>query len=378
MERAGLTENLILNNKYLINQRKTVPSKKEDILNYINISQELIIIFNGVTEKVNLCPFSYFILMNGIDGKDYSDIINSLLMPYLEGGWGLNISNNGSNCYGKGATIYNPNGDLTPYNAFKIRYLLYGDSDITWRTYMMSKLAEDGGGINHEKIQKLKNEMIEYDQQIINFAKKFKISIISMELVNNNFINVVHKTKQISLNHTDLTNLGEVTLNNGATANNNRPKRTQSEISRLVAEAMANTNNNIQTTTQTMPGGKKADIWHIWLDTVRFESIKNKNKNYEITVFDAGYKETKILDIINFKDNNSKRSLKRKIVELSYFKNFKKAIEDVGVKKVLPNVRSLEDGIKLYERMRYRKENLKNCKKAAKKYGVIRIKFKLI
>ena len=84
-----------------------------------------------------------------------------------------------------------------------------------------------------------------------------------------------------------------------------------------------------------------------------------------------------ILDVIKFKDNNSKRSLKAKIVELSYFKNFKKAIENVGIKKVLPNVRSLEDGIKLYENISHKETN-SNYKKAAKKYGVIRIKLELI
>ena len=52
-------------------------------------------------------------------------------------------------------------------------------------------------------------------------------------------------------------------------------------------------------------------------------------------------KEVKLLDIIEFSDRGSKRTFNAKITELSYFKNFRDAIKGVGIKKVLPNARSL-------------------------------------
>ena len=56
--------------------------------------------------------------------------------------------------------------------------------------------------------------------------------------------------------------------------------------------------------------------------------------------------ELNLLDIIEFSDRNSKNTFTAIITELSYFKNFKDAIEEVGIKKVLPNARCLKEGLK--------------------------------
>ena len=109
------------------------------------------------------------------------------------------------------------------------------------------------------------------------------------------------------------------------------------------------------------------------LDTIYFDYIKNKIKIYETRVYDPKRQKIQLLEEVTFLDNGSKRKFKAKITELAWFPNFKEAIEPVGIKKVLPNVRSLVDGVKTYEAF-----DGGNYKKNAKKYGVLRMKFKLM
>jgi ASC-1-like (ASCH) protein len=78
------------------------------------------------------------------------------------------------------------------------------------------------------------------------------------------------------------------------------------------------------------------------LDTIYFDYIKNKVKLYETRVYDSKRREIKLLDVVEFEDRSSNRKFKARIVELAYFKNFKDAIEPVGIKKVLPNAKSLK------------------------------------
>lgn len=105
------------------------------------------------------------------------------------------------------------------------------------------------------------------------------------------------------------------------------------------------------------------------LDEVYFNAIKDGKKIYETRVFDEKRQQIKLLDKIKFFDRNSKRTFTKEVVELAYFSNFEDAIREVGIKKVLPNVRSLEEGVKLYE-------SFPGYREGAKKYGVLRIKFK--
>ena len=107
------------------------------------------------------------------------------------------------------------------------------------------------------------------------------------------------------------------------------------------------------------------------LDTIYFNYIRERKKIYETRVFDEKRQKLKLLEEITFYERDSDRNFKAMITELSWFKNFKNAITPVGIKKVLPNAKSLKEGIKLYE-------SFPNYKKNAKKYGVLRIKFNLL
>lgn len=111
------------------------------------------------------------------------------------------------------------------------------------------------------------------------------------------------------------------------------------------------------------------------LDKIYFDYIKNKVKIYETRVYDKKRQEIKLLEEIVFLERGSKRSFKARIIELSHYKNFKDAIKDVGVKKVLPNAKSLNEAVKIYEKFPH---DDGSYKEGAKKYGVLRIKFKLL
>ena len=111
------------------------------------------------------------------------------------------------------------------------------------------------------------------------------------------------------------------------------------------------------------------------LDTIYFNLIKNGKKIYETRIYDPKRQLIKLKEIVTFKDRNSNKKFKAMITELSWFKNFRDAIQDVGLKKVLPNARSLDDGVKLYESFPHSEGTYK---KAAKKYGVLRMRFNLL
>ena len=112
------------------------------------------------------------------------------------------------------------------------------------------------------------------------------------------------------------------------------------------------------------------------LDTVYFNFIKEGKKLYETRIYDKKRQSIQLLDKIKFKDRGSKKTFNAIITELSYFKNFKSAIQPVGIKKVLPNAKSLKEGVKLYNSFPHGEGG--SYYTAAKKYGVLRMKFELL
>ena len=111
------------------------------------------------------------------------------------------------------------------------------------------------------------------------------------------------------------------------------------------------------------------------LDTIYYNFIKNGEKIYETRVFDDKRKEIKLKDIILFKERGSKKSFRAEVVELSYFTNFRDAILDCGLKKVMPNAHSVDKAVELYESFPH---DLGTYKVAAKKLGVLRFKIRLL
>jgi ASC-1-like (ASCH) protein len=111
------------------------------------------------------------------------------------------------------------------------------------------------------------------------------------------------------------------------------------------------------------------------LDSVYFDYILDRTKIYEIRVYDRKRRKIRLLDTIKFYDRGSERTLDAVITELSYFNNFYGAIEEVGVKKVLPNARSTKDAVSTYEKFPHEEGNYK---KGAEKYGILRMRFEVV
>lgn len=122
------------------------------------------------------------------------------------------------------------------------------------------------------------------------------------------------------------------------------------------------------------------------LDTTYFEDIKNGKKIYEVRIYDDKRRKIRLLDRVTFVDrgdtSSEVRSFEAEITELSFFLDFYDAIQEVGVKKVLPRasypqgpkvVRSLEEAVKIYNSF-----NDGGYERDAKKYGVLRMRFELI
>ena len=112
------------------------------------------------------------------------------------------------------------------------------------------------------------------------------------------------------------------------------------------------------------------------LDTLYFDYIKNGSKLYETRVYDKKRREIRLLDEVTFIDRgNPARLFIAVITELSFFPTFKEAIQQVGIRKVLPNANSLKEGVALYNAFPHGEGG--TYKEAAKKYGVLRMKFEL-
>jgi ASC-1-like (ASCH) protein len=113
------------------------------------------------------------------------------------------------------------------------------------------------------------------------------------------------------------------------------------------------------------------------LDTIYFNYIKNGIKIYETRVYDKKRREIRLLDNIKFVDRGDRRRTFNAIItELSYFIDFQQAIADVGIKKVLPNAKSLEEGVEIYNNFPHGEGG--TYMDAAEKYGVLRMKFELV
>lgn len=110
------------------------------------------------------------------------------------------------------------------------------------------------------------------------------------------------------------------------------------------------------------------------LDTLYFNQIRSGKKIYETRVYDEKRRKIKLLDKVIFRNKDDMtKSFEAIITELSFFPDFRQAIEEVGVKKVLPSAKSLKEGVKTYNAFdngRYEYD--------AKKYGVLRMRFELI
>jgi len=102
------------------------------------------------------------------------------------------------------------------------------------------------------------------------------------------------------------------------------------------------------------------------LQEPHFTNVLTGKKIYETRVNDPKRQKMNIGDIIQIRHNDDeKKTYKIVITERKLYKTFRDAIVDSGVKKVLPNTNSTNNGIKLYE-------SFPGYIEGAKQYGVVR------
>jgi ASC-1-like (ASCH) protein len=97
-----------------------------------------------------------------------------------------------------------------------------------------------------------------------------------------------------------------------------------------------------------------------------FTNVLIGKKIYELRINDEKRQKMNIGDniIINNNDNLNKK-YQIVITDKHFYNNFESAIRDSGIKKILPNVKSIKKGIELYEKF-------PGYIEGAKKYGIVR------
>jgi ASC-1-like (ASCH) protein len=105
------------------------------------------------------------------------------------------------------------------------------------------------------------------------------------------------------------------------------------------------------------------------LESIHFKNINLGLKIYEIRINDEKRRKMNVGDIWIFKCDENK--IMTKIIEKILFVSFFDALNNMDVKKVLPNVNDIEEGLKLYE-------SFPNYVEDSKTYGVVRFKIEVI
>ena len=102
-----------------------------------------------------------------------------------------------------------------------------------------------------------------------------------------------------------------------------------------------------------------------------FDNVRTGKKIFETRVYDDKRKAINVGDVFEFRHNSdtTRKTFKTVIVGIKVYKSFTTAIKDSGVKKVLPNVRTLEDAVKIYENFPHSEGTFKD---GATKFGVVR------
>ena len=102
------------------------------------------------------------------------------------------------------------------------------------------------------------------------------------------------------------------------------------------------------------------------LQQPHYDNVKEGYKIYEIRPNDDKRQQMKIGDtIVIYNNDDDSSSYQVVITDKHYFKDFKDAIEGSELKKLLPNVNTVNEAIELYE-------SFPNYIEKSEKYGIVR------
>jgi len=100
--------------------------------------------------------------------------------------------------------------------------------------------------------------------------------------------------------------------------------------------------------------------WEMGLQEEYLKLIKEGKKKIEGRLYDEKRRQIKPGDIINFEGR-----LKVKVKALRVYSSFREMLEKEGLERVLPNVKSIDEGVQVYRKFYSEEEE--------KKYGVVAI-----
>ncbi len=95
-----------------------------------------------------------------------------------------------------------------------------------------------------------------------------------------------------------------------------------------------------------------------------FRAIKEGSKSVEGRIDKGIYAQIQQGDLIEFHSDATPNPITRQVQRVSRYGSFKKMLEDVGVDKCLPGIKSVEEGEKIYH-------GFPNYKKKAEERGVL-------
>jgi ASC-1-like (ASCH) protein len=101
-----------------------------------------------------------------------------------------------------------------------------------------------------------------------------------------------------------------------------------------------------------------------------FSHIKHKKKKIEGRLNKGKFAELKKDQIIKIKNSDSSDSFSVKIRKIRLYKTFEEYLSQEGLKRTLPGIKSIEEGIGVYRKF-YSKENEES-------YGIVAISVKYI
>ena len=117
------------------------------------------------------------------------------------------------------------------------------------------------------------------------------------------------------------------------------------------------------------------------LSEPHFTDVVSGAKIYEIRIHDSKRRKIFLDDFITFTNLDQKNQVKCKVVEIILGDSFKEIIEYCKLENVVPNMKTVNEAIKLYENIphqEFAEKGITTYKDAAKHFGIVAFKLELV
>lgn len=101
------------------------------------------------------------------------------------------------------------------------------------------------------------------------------------------------------------------------------------------------------------------------LEEVYFNQIKNKQKIYELRIFDKKRMKIKNNDKWIFVNKNDQTTLETIVRQINVYESFEEAIDDTDISKLLPGIKTKKECLEIYN-------NFPDYMEKSYEFGVVR------